>query len=665
MPTRTATSAASTTLAGKTVIVQRTQDSTSADPAVVSGLVTYVRVDAKGKLDAKFADKTRKQSALAQFDDASGVAVQSNKSIVVAGTLQDGGAAVWRLKSDGTLDPKFGNGGFLRLAISGVSAPVLGPTGRIVVTGSVNGNIAVERVNANGTPDATFGTAGVAVLDRTGAGTSVAVRKDGRVLVAGGTDPDSYNDHTAYVRQLSATGVVDESFSGIFENPDDYDGATAITIGKDGTAYVAVSGGGVGIRGYFVRIGLDGSRLGTFGTLSAVETYNAIDFRTLRVSPDGLKLTAIGTYLAGHYADPITTTTAILRYDIDGTLDHTFGNGTGQVLVDGAAFGDVAADQKVVTAGTQPPAEGVTPTPVDVTVSRRFGTGSPTSGVTAGGVLWVEGTGKADKIKVRSVLDAAGQPSQITVAFGKSVVAAYPAAGVTRFDVSGGAGNDTLDVDAFGLSALLHGGGGDDLVSGGTGSDDLYGGDGNDRLFAQAGDDHLYGENGDDLLDGGDGADEIRGGFADSEDYFGTHAGFDTVTYEGRNKPLTVTLYDTFVTRANDGYAGEGDDVMDVQGVIGGNGNDVIKADENPEQNPGTGSTPYKLVGGPGDDLLVGSTGNDTLDGGLGADRLYGQEGDDTLLGKDGTADYLDGGLGNDTAQKDDLDALFSVEVIR
>jgi Ca2+-binding RTX toxin-like protein len=46
-----------------------------------------------------------------------------------------------------------------------------------------------------------------------------------------------------------------------------------------------------------------------------------------------------------------------------------------------------------------------------------------------------------------------------------------------------------------------------------------------------------------------------------------------------------------------------------------------------------------------------------------GDDRLYGGSGNDTLSGRgDGTADYLDGGTGTDTAQKDALDATYSVE---
>jgi Ca2+-binding RTX toxin-like protein len=69
------------------------------------------------------------------------------------------------------------------------------------------------------------------------------------------------------------------------------------------------------------------------------------------------------------------------------------------------------------------------------------------------------------------------------------------------------------------------------------------------------------------------------------------------------------------------------------------------------------------LNGGGGDDLLSGGAGDDRLTGGPGRDRLYGGSGNDTLSGRgDSTADYLDGGTDTDTAQKDALDATYSVE---
>jgi Ca2+-binding RTX toxin-like protein len=75
----------------------------------------------------------------------------------------------------------------------------------------------------------------------------------------------------------------------------------------------------------------------------------------------------------------------------------------------------------------------------------------------------------------------------------------------------------------------------------------------------------------------------------------------------------------------------------------GGNGNDT-------------------LAGGAGDDQLHGGAGNDTLRGGLGRDALFGEDGEDTLYARDGVADFLSGGFGTDTGQKDTIDTTNGVE---
>ena len=58
------------------------------------------------------------------------------------------------------------------------------------------------------------------------------------------------------------------------------------------------------------------------------------------------------------------------------------------------------------------------------------------------------------------------------------------------------------------------------------------------------------------------------------------------------------------------------------------------------------------LNGNDGDDYLYGGQGNDKLFGGMGRDYLYGQDGNDQLDGgDDGMADYLMGGVGQDSFQ--------------
>jgi len=149
------------------------------------------------------------------------------------------------------------------------------------------------------------------------------------------------------------------------------------------------------------------------------------------------------------------------------------------------------------------------------------------------------------------------------------------------------------------------------------------------------------------VADGGPGPDVIRA---------------RTVTYAGRTAPVSVTD-DGF---ANDGEAGEGDDVraavvnadlgVKVQfHVIGGRADDHLTGDiveggggddrietlwhaEGGDGNdvlsvvPGGSIVWAELIGGPGDDRITGGVGDDFLTGGPGADVVRGGPGTDQLL---------------------------------
>ena len=216
----------------------------------------------------------------------------------------------------------------------------------------------------------------------------------------------------------------------------------------------------------------------------------------------------------------------------------------------------------------------------------------------------------------------------------------------------GGADNDTLR--GFGGSDGVDGGDGNDFVSGGDGDDTLRGGRGNDEVGnpERVGAAGSSAERGNDNLDGGEGDDTIQpgagpqGGTGDADALTGG-PGLDTVTYGVRQASITASIDAV----ANDGFAGEGDDVRpDVERLLGGEAGDTI-----------TGGPGGDLLdGGAGADIVDGAGGGDTIDGGLDAadDRLTGGEGDDTMRGAsgddrlagDGGTDTLDGGGGTDVA---------------
>jgi Ca2+-binding RTX toxin-like protein len=190
-----------------------------------------------------------------------------------------------------------------------------------------------------------------------------------------------------------------------------------------------------------------------------------------------------------------------------------------------------------------------------------------------------------------------------------------------------GAGNDTIVGSPF-----------RNQLNGGPGNDNISGEGGNDTLVGLTGDDNLNGGDHNDLLDGGAGGDVLIGG-----------TGIDTISYAHAPAGVTVTLDGI----ADDGIAGEGDNAgADVENVQGGRFNDSITGN----------ALNNRLIGGAGNDTLRGGDGNDVLNGGHGQDELYGEAGNDLLQGRDGAADLLDGGDGDDKADRDPLDTLVNVE---
>jgi Ca2+-binding RTX toxin-like protein len=287
--------------------------------------------------------------------------------------------------------------------------------------------------------------------------------------------------------------------------------------------------------------------------------------------------------------------------------------------------------------------------------------------------------------------------------------------GTAAADTITGDGNDNTLIGGAG-DDVLSGAAGDDLLIGGAGADTLFGGAGTDTisyedsragvfidlaagtatggdakgdtfsgienvigsraadtLIGDDGDNELFGLAGNDTLIGGAGADRLDGGL-----------GIDTASYINATSGVTVDL--------RLGLSTDGDILIDIENLLGGNFNDRLTGD----------SGNNRIDGGSGDDVIAGGMGNDVLLGGLGIDtvsyhdaeagvvvslaitrvqqtrgagadtlsgfenivgsafadvltgdkfanELHGEDGDDLLIGGAG-ADVLNGGAGIDTA---------------
>ncbi|MHC4715735.1 MAG: calcium-binding protein, partial [Planctomycetota bacterium] len=114
----------------------------------------------------------------------------------------------------------------------------------------------------------------------------------------------------------------------------------------------------------------------------------------------------------------------------------------------------------------------------------------------------------ADAIVIRP---SAADASLLEAIVNDVVVSAANEADVRVVKVFGGAGDDTITIEA-GVRAKVFGGPGDDTITGGAGNDRLFGNRGDDTLNGGEGNDRLVGGPGDDTLNGGDGNDLLLGG---------------------------------------------------------------------------------------------------------------------------------------------------------
>jgi hypothetical protein len=102
------------------------------------------------------------------------------------------------------------------------------------------------------------------------------------------------------------------------------------------------------------------------------------------------------------------------------------------------------------------------------------------------------------------------------------------------------------------------------------------------------------------------------------------------VSYAGRTNPIRASVG---LDGADDGEAGEGDELVDVGGVRGGSGADTMFS--------AARRFGITLDGGAGDDKVIGTAQNDRLTGGPGVDFVFGDSGSDRLFTDDGDVDRV------------------------
>ena len=220
-------------------------------------------------------------------------------------------------------------------------------------------------------------------------------------------------------------------------------------------------------------------------------------------------------------------------------------------------------------------------------------------------------------------------------------------------DITGTAGPDTLDGTED--ADVINGLGGDDFLRGNGGNDRLIAGTGYDILLGGSGDDELY-FGADfttaDYAGGGAGSTDrliLQGNYAATM-ILGAGQLFDLERIEllsGSDTRFGDTSGSTYtynLRMADANLAAGGSLSVDLSGL---RQLEHVSFDAKAES-----SSAYNVKGGAGDDVIATGGGNDWLVAGSGFDVLVAGAGDDALYFGGGdftTADYADGGAGNDT----------------
>ena len=333
---------------------------------IASLLVAAPALAVPGALNPTFnGDGMVLTSVTPSSDWANDAAVQVDGKILAAGFSGYGrlnpNLTVIRYGSDGSLDSTFSSDGKVNTDFFGhqdsANDVVVQPDGKILASGLAtargsNVNFAMVRYNDDGTLDTTFGGDGKVTTSFTPKSDiirGVVLLEDGDI-VAAGIAGDPYPNAKMALARYNSDGSLETSFGGgdgkvMTDFTSNHDAALAIALQPDAKIVVAGVAGNPDGKLALARYNLDGTLDTTFGGDGRVTTNLTRKYdRALGVAiqTDG-RIVAVGGAGGGDGTNPKM---AVARYLPNGALDPSF-HADGKVLTDFTPFEDVASDVKV------------------------------------------------------------------------------------------------------------------------------------------------------------------------------------------------------------------------------------------------------------------------------------------------------------------------------
>jgi len=326
---------------------------------------------AAGSLDPSFGQGGKVTTDFnGNRDQAFDVAFQPDGKIVAVGSAivnaaQQSDFALARYNSDGSLDTAFGSGGKVTTDFGGDDDAVsvaIQSDGKIVAVGGTCRNsalgctimtgsgydYAIARYNTNGTLDGGFGSGGQVITDFNGGldfASSVVIQHDGKIVVGGTSCADSsmFCVFTGGVQfslaRYNTDGSLDSSFGSggkVFTPVPQFGYLKTLALQTDGKIVAVGLAHPNGDADYAVaRYNVDGTLDSSFGNQGIVTT----DFNSTPGNPSvdtayGVAIQTDGKIVASGASETLTENffnLSMARYNTDGTLDSSFGNG-GRVL---------------------------------------------------------------------------------------------------------------------------------------------------------------------------------------------------------------------------------------------------------------------------------------------------------------------------------------------
>ncbi len=322
-------------------------------------------------------------------------------------------------------------------------AVAIQPNGKIVVVGTslsrFTYDFTIVRYNPNGSLDNNFGAAGIQRTDfafGTDQANAVAVQSDGKIVVAGSSSSDT--DSNFALARYNPNGSLDTTFGGTGKI------VTSLSLGADvATSMALQSDGKIVVAGYdfsplqgnnfaLARYNLDGSLDTTFGVGGKKQTTFTAS------SDDQANAVAIQSdgkiVLAGYSRDDAGSAKnvgALARFNPDGSLDISF-DSDGKLIIDHEGIDTYIHALIIQTDGKIVVAGATDVGHVFMSVERFESDGQPDTGFGKNGFQGISFSGTADVAFALAV-----QPD------GKIIVG-----GQGHID------NVSVDLDDFGLARL-------------------------------------------------------------------------------------------------------------------------------------------------------------------------------------------------------------------